>query len=97
MRTDRAGAGPARGTRIRGPARRRSSSLLGAIVYDPSGKTYAFTQPVAADATSRCRSTVDHISGDSAYLSRGPQAGTQVVTVGAEELYGVQTGVLAQT
>ena len=41
--------------------------------------------------------TVDYIAGSSAYLRRGPHAGSDVVSSGAEELYGVQTGVLAQT
>ena len=81
------------------PAPKPAASVIipySAVVYDPSGKTYTFTNtgpltyvevPIA----------VDHISGTSAYLSTGPKPGTKVVSVGAEELYGVQTGVLAQT
>jgi hypothetical protein len=41
--------------------------------------------------------TVDHIAGSSAYLVKGPKPGARVVSVGAEELFGVQSGVLAQT
>ena len=67
-----------------------------AIVYDPSGKAYAFTNPAPLTFV-EVPVSVDHISGNSAYLLRGPRAGTKIVTVGAEELYGVQTGVLAQT
>jgi hypothetical protein len=67
-----------------------------AIVYDPSGKTYAFTS-VAPLTYVEVPVTVDRIAGNRAYLVKGPKAGAQVVTVGAEELYGVQTGVLAQT
>jgi hypothetical protein len=67
-----------------------------AVVYDPSGKTYAFV------ATGRLTFTevpvvVNSIDGNSAYLRSGPRAGAKVVSTGAEELYGVQTGVLGQT
>ncbi len=67
-----------------------------AVIYDPSGQTYAFTNTGSAHV----RRGADHGRADRgqlAYLSTGPKAGTKVVTVGAEELYGVQTGVLAQT
>jgi hypothetical protein len=67
-----------------------------AVVYDPSGTTYAFTR-VAPLTFTEVRIGIDHIDGGSAYLVTGPRPGTPVVTVGAEELYGVQTGVLAQT
>jgi hypothetical protein len=67
-----------------------------AVVYDPSGKTYAFTNPRPLTYV-EVPISIDHISGDSVYLRRGPKAGAHVVTVGAEELYGVQTGVLAQS
>jgi hypothetical protein len=36
---------------------------------------------------------VDHIQGDLVVLQEGPAAGTSVVTVGAVELYGADTGV----
>jgi hypothetical protein len=67
-----------------------------AIVYDPSGNTYAFTSPAQLTYT-EVKITVSYIRGDLAYLTSGPRPGTPVVTVGAEELFGVQTGVLAQT
>jgi len=69
---------------------------VAAVVYDPSGNTYVFTSPGALQFT-EVPVTVDHVSGASAYLLRGPRPGSTVVTVGAEELFGVQTGVLAQT
>ncbi|MGA2469898.1 MAG: hypothetical protein ABSG64_04320 [Solirubrobacteraceae bacterium] len=68
----------------------------GALIYAPSGATYAFTSPAPLTFT-EVSITVDYISGSSAYLFHGPPVGTKVVSVGAEELYGVQTGVLAQT
>lgn len=66
------------------------------VIYDPSGKTYVFTK-IRPLTYVEVPITVDHISGNSAYLKTGPKPGARVVSVGAEELYGVQTGVLAQT
>jgi hypothetical protein len=67
-----------------------------AIVYDPSGKAYAFTSPAPLTYT-EVPIAIDRVDGDSAYLLVGPRPGSRVVTVGAEELFGVQTGVMAQT
>ena len=67
-----------------------------AVIYDPSGKPYVFTN-IRPLTYVEVPITVQRISGNSAYLTAGPPAGAKVVTVGAEELYGVQTGVLAQT
>jgi hypothetical protein len=67
-----------------------------AVIYDPSGKTYAFTNTLPFTYV-EVPISIDHIAGNYAYLTRGPKPGAKVVTVGAEELYGVQTGVLAQT
>jgi hypothetical protein len=95
--TTTTGAGVKHTTSTRAP--RPTASVIvpySAIVYDPSGKTYVFTQRSPRTYV-EVPATVDHINGDSAYLSSGPKAGTAVVSVGAEELYGVQTGVLAQT
>jgi multidrug efflux pump subunit AcrA (membrane-fusion protein) len=78
------------------PSRLRAVVPAGAVVYDPSGKTYVFTSPEALKYT-EVPITIDHFAGNSAYLRAGPRPGTAVVTVGAEELLGVQTGVLAQT
>jgi hypothetical protein len=86
-------------TSTRTPAPRPTASVIvpySALVYDPSGKTYVFTQRSPLTYT-EVPAKVDRIDGNSAYLSSGPHAGSTVVTVGAEELFGVQTGVLAQT
>ena len=63
-----------------------------AIVYDAQGKTwtYVIEQPLVYK---RAEITVDDIAGDTARLSAGPPAGTQVVTTGAAELYGAEIGV----
>ena len=67
-----------------------------AVIYDPSGKTYTFVA-IGHLTFVEMPITVDHVDGSTAYLLRGPRAGSQVVSTGAEELYGVQTGVLGQT
>lgn len=66
------------------------------LVYDANGNTYVFVR-LSALTFAEVPVSVGQISGDSVYLLRGPAAGARVVTVGAEELYGVQTGVLEQT
>ena len=63
-----------------------------AILYDPDGQTFVYTS-VAKDVFVRADVTVVSISGERAALSTGPAAGTTVVTVGAAELFGVETGL----
>jgi hypothetical protein len=63
-----------------------------AVVYDKGGATWAYTNPQGL-AFVRHEVTVDHIAGDLAILTSGPDVGTLVVTVGAAELWGVETGV----
>ena len=67
-----------------------------AIVYDSTGKTLIFTRHGRLTFT-ESRVDVDHINGNVAYLRGGPRGGTAVVTLGAEELFGVESGVLEQT
>jgi hypothetical protein len=67
-----------------------------AVIYDPSGKTYAFVSLGRLTFT-EVPVVVAYMNGNSAYLRSGPRVGARVVSVGAEELYGVQTGVLGQT
>ncbi len=66
------------------------------LIYAPDGSIFAFTSQSPL-VFAEVPVTVDHIDGSSAYLTKGPLAGTKVVTTGAEELFGVQTGVLPQT
>jgi hypothetical protein len=63
-----------------------------AVLYDPNGQTWAFTNPEPL-VFIRQPITVDHIEGDVAVLSSGPPLGTAVVTVGAAELLGTEYGV----
>lgn len=60
-----------------------------AVVYDPNGDTWVYTSP--KDRTFvREPITVTSISGEEAFLSSGPEIGTEVVTVGTAELYGAE-------
>jgi hypothetical protein len=63
-----------------------------ALLYDPEGKTWAFVR-IGDHTFQRQAVTVDHISGDAAFLSAGPKVGSEVVTIGAAELYGAEQGV----
>jgi hypothetical protein len=63
-----------------------------AVLYDPEGDTWTFTE--TSDLTYvRAPITVERIDGDLAYLSAGPPIGTEIVSVGATELYGAEIGV----
>ena len=60
-----------------------------ALIYDAEGKTYAYTAPEPLTYV-RQQISVDHYDGDSVVLSDGPPAGTEVVTVGVDEVYGTE-------
>ena len=60
-----------------------------AVIYDADGDTYAYTSPKPLTFV-RWEIDVDRVVGDSAMLSDGPPVGTEVVTVGAAEVYGTE-------
>jgi len=66
-----------------------------AVVYDAQGQafTYVSSQP---HVYTRVPLTVDDVQGDMAVLATGPAVGTPVVTTGAAELWGAETGVGAE-
>ena len=61
-----------------------------AVFYGTDGDTWTYTsvEPLTFE---RRHIAVDHIDADRAYLTDGPPVGTEVVTVGATELFGVET------
>jgi hypothetical protein len=59
------------------------------LIYDPAGKTWIYTSPEDRVFV-REQVEVDYIQGDLVYLSSGPEAGTNVATVGVAELYGTE-------
>jgi hypothetical protein len=60
-----------------------------AVIYDADGGTWAYTTDEHLTFV-RDEISVERIDGDTAYLSDGPAAGTEVVTVGAAELVGLE-------
>ena len=63
-----------------------------AIIYDANGNTFVYISPEPLTFI-RSAISVDYIEGDRAVLFDGPPTGTAVVTVGAAELYGTETGI----
>ena len=53
-----------------------------ALLYDPEGKTWTFVK-IGDHQFQRQPVTVDHIAGDTAFLTDGPKAGSEVVVIGA--------------
>jgi len=60
-----------------------------AVEYNNDGSTFTYTNPEPFAYVQQAI-TVDSINADQAVLSAGPAAGTNVVTVGAAELLGVE-------
>jgi hypothetical protein len=60
-----------------------------AVIYDPQGDTWTYTSPEHLVFV-RSAIRVDRIDGSKAILFSGPSPGTEVVTVGAPELLGVE-------
>jgi hypothetical protein len=63
-----------------------------AVLYDLKGEAWVYTSPQPLGFV-RQRVSVDYIDGELAVLLEGPPAGAAVVTVGATELYGAESGV----
>jgi hypothetical protein len=63
-----------------------------AVLYDTHGETWAYTRLEPLTFV-RHLIVVDYIEGDLAVLSEGPPAGTEVVTAGAGELFGAESGI----
>ena len=62
------------------------------VLYGLNGETWLYTNP-APLTFARESITIDYIEADWAVLSKGPPVGSEVVTVGVSQLYGVDTGV----
>lgn len=79
-------------TVVAGPAGGQLAIPHSSLLYDPDGKTFVYTSPKELVFT-RADVTVLRITGGTVVLTTGPAVGTAVVTVGAAELFGVDTGV----
>lgn len=62
-----------------------------AVLHDVHGGTWVYEQ-TGERAYVRRRIVVRYVLGDTAVLASGPPAGTRVVTAGAAELFGTETG-----
>jgi hypothetical protein len=67
-----------------------------AVVYDKKGKPWVFTV-IGPLTYMRAAVAIKEVQADKlAILSSGPPAGTEVVTVGAIELWGTELGIAGQ-
>jgi len=64
-----------------------------ALIYDTEGNTFVYVKEPNALSFVRQAVIVDFIKGSLAYLTEGPDVNAEVVTVGAAELFGAETGV----
>ena len=64
----------------------------GAVVYEPEGSSWVYVQ-VRPRTYRRAEVTIAGIAAGQVTLSSGPPAGTKVVSLGAAELVGVETGI----
>jgi hypothetical protein len=62
------------------------------VLYGVNGETWVYTSP-ESNVFVRQPISIEYIDQDLAVLTDGPTVGTQVVTVGAAELFGTETGV----
>jgi hypothetical protein len=60
-----------------------------ALIYDGEGRGYVYTSPEPLTFL-RAPVAVDRVQGDRVLLTDGPPPGTEVVTVGASEVYGAE-------
>src|SRR6476469_11103859 len=74
---------------LRGGRQARTAIPYAAVLYDPNGDTWAYTNPEPLVFV-RSPISVVTIQGNRAVLSAGPAVGTEVVTVGAAELLGTE-------
>jgi hypothetical protein len=72
-----------------------TSVPVSAVYYDDTGVTWVYTNPDPLTYI-RAKVTLTRVDGDTAFLSAGPPVGTQVVTVGEPELYGVEYGTAGE-
>jgi hypothetical protein len=80
-----------RTAKVAGSAK-RTAVPYAALLYDPEGETYVYTSPRRLEYL-RAEVRVHRIDGNHVILSNGPPVGTEVVTVGAAEVYGTELEV----
>jgi hypothetical protein len=85
-------AGQSVGVRLAEPGSNTPKKVVpySAILYDLTGDTWVYTNPEPSVFV-RERVAIERIDEDLAVLNTGPAVGTQVVTIGAAELYGAES------
>jgi Cu/Ag efflux pump CusA len=63
-----------------------------AVIYDAEGDSWTFVE-LESGVYRRAPITITSVDGDTVRLSAGPEPGTEVVTVAAAELVGVEAGI----
>jgi hypothetical protein len=66
-----------------------------AVIYNPDGGSFVYTKP-AAETYIREPIDIVRVKGDDATLSKGPSAGTKIVTTGSAELLATEYEILNQ-
>ncbi len=66
-----------------------------AVIYNPDGDVFVYTKP-AAETYRRAPIEIVRADGDVATLSKGPRAGTKIVTTGSAELLATEYEILNQ-
>jgi hypothetical protein len=77
------------------PIRRRGGQEVvpyRALIYGPEGQAYVYTSPERLSFV-RAEIEVERVEGNQVFLEAGPPPGTDVVTVGAEEVYGTELDI----
>lgn len=63
-----------------------------ALIYDTGGGTWVYLQNDSL-TYSRVQVQVDHIEGETVFLTEAPEVGAEVAVTSVAELYGADTGV----
>jgi hypothetical protein len=75
--------------KVRASGKQRKVIPYASVLYTPNGRAFTYTSPEPRVFV-RQFIIVDSIKGGKATLSHGPPVGTSVVTVGSQELFGVE-------
>lgn len=70
----------------------RTVVAFAAVLYAPDGSAFTYTNPEPL-VFRRQAISIDYVDADKAVVSNGPAPGTEVVTVGAAELFGIESGI----
>jgi hypothetical protein len=83
---------PVREVSTAGATTKSKAVPVAALIYDKNGDVWVYTTARLRTYV-RQRVTIAQVEGDLAILESGPAVGTAVVTVGAAELFGSESGV----